>query len=60
MSLYYEPHCDYDEASLRQTGAEGVDVVIAPASSQLVGGYELVSHQDAPDMVSSKCSMLVS
>ncbi|KAK9795939.1 hypothetical protein WJX73_009032 [Symbiochloris irregularis] len=42
VSLYYEPHCDYDEASLRDAGAQGVDVVITPASSQLVAGYELV------------------
>ena len=42
VSVYYEPHCDYDEQSLRSTGAEGVDVVITPASSQLVAKYELV------------------
>jgi hypothetical protein len=39
-SLYYEPHCDFDEGSLQGLGP--VDVVVSPVQSVLLGGYPLV------------------
>ena len=39
-SLYYEPHCDFVEASLQGLGP--VDVVVSPVQSVLLGGYPLV------------------
>lgn len=41
MRLYYEPHCDYDEASVAAVGK--VDVVVSPPTSQVLAGlYPLV------------------
>ena len=40
--MYYEPHCDYGEQSLEDANIESVDVVITPASTQLLLGYPLV------------------
>lgn len=40
MSLYYEPHCDYDESSL--AGIASVDVVITPTVNQELMSYPLV------------------
>ncbi|KAI8462622.1 MAG: beta-lactamase superfamily domain-containing protein [Monoraphidium minutum] len=39
-SLYYEPHCDFDEASVAAAGP--VDVVVSPVVDVLLGGYALV------------------
>jgi hypothetical protein len=44
-SLYYEPHCDYDAASVGRAGP--VDVVVTPPSTQSLLGYDLVSGKDA-------------
>ena len=41
--LYYEPHCDHDQQSLAAADTDSVDVVITPASSQVLLGYPLVS-----------------
>lgn len=41
-SLYYEPHCDFDAASLRSAGVAPVDVVVSPVQSVLLGGYPLL------------------
>jgi hypothetical protein len=41
VTLYYEPHCDYDESSLDGIGA--VDVVITPAVNQELMNYPLVT-----------------
>lgn len=35
-SLYYEPHCDFDQSSVARVGQ--VDVVISPVQSVLLGG----------------------
>jgi hypothetical protein len=35
-SLYYEPHCDFDQSSVAKVGP--VDVVISPVQSVLLGG----------------------
>ena len=35
-SLYYEPHCDFDAASVAKAGP--VDVVVSPVQSVLLGG----------------------
>eukprot|EP00238_Polyblepharides_amylifera_P014934 CAMPEP_0196579840 /NCGR_PEP_ID=MMETSP1081-20130531/25121_1 /TAXON_ID=36882 /ORGANISM="Pyramimonas amylifera, Strain CCMP720" /LENGTH=246 /DNA_ID=CAMNT_0041899539 /DNA_START=294 /DNA_END=1034 /DNA_ORIENTATION=- len=40
ISWYYEPHCDFDERSLRSVGT--VDLVISPAAEIKLGGYALV------------------
>lgn len=39
-SLYYEPHCDFDEGSVAGVGR--VDLVVSPVKSVLLGGYPLV------------------
>lgn len=39
-SLYYEPHCDFDEQSVAAAGR--VDVVVSPVLDVLLGGYALV------------------
>ncbi len=39
-SLYYEPHCDFDAASV--SAAAPVDVVVTPPASQILLGYPLV------------------
>ena len=41
VKLYYEPHCDYDEASVARIGK--VDVVVTPANSQVLVNFPLVS-----------------
>eukprot|EP00884_Botryococcus_braunii_P010013 jgi/Botrbrau1/19012/Bobra.0100s0044.1 len=38
--LYYEPHCDYEEASFRDVDA--VDALVSPVVSQLLVSYPLV------------------
>ena len=41
VSLYYEPHCDYDVQSLQ--GVESVDIVITPGVNQELLSFPLVS-----------------
>lgn len=41
VSLYYEPHCDYDAQSLQ--GIEAVDIVITPGVNQELLSFPLVS-----------------
>ena len=41
VSLYYEPHCDYDAESLR--GIDSVDIVITPGVNQELLSFPLVS-----------------
>lgn len=41
--LYYEPHCDFDESSVRSVGR--VDVVVSPVLDVLLGGYPLVKGE---------------
>ena len=40
VSLYYEPHCDFDAASVREVGT--VDLVVSPPNTQSLLGYDLV------------------
>ncbi len=40
IRLYYEPHCDYDEAAVTQIGK--VDAVVTPANSQVLINFPLV------------------
>lgn len=40
MSLYYEPHADYNPASVAKVGQ--VDVVVSPPCTQSLLGYDLV------------------
>ncbi|KAK9826181.1 hypothetical protein WJX81_004928 [Elliptochloris bilobata] len=44
ISLYYEPHCDYDEGSL--AGIERVDIVISPCVNQNLSAFPLVLGND--------------
>ena len=50
FSIYFEPHCVYDQSLLRN---ERANVVITPVVKQIIlGGYTLVSgQQDAVDLV---------
>ena len=41
VSLYYEPHCDYDAESLR--GIDSVDIVITPGINQELLNFPLVT-----------------
>jgi hypothetical protein len=41
VSLYYEPHCDFDESSF--AGVQSVDAVVSPVVSQMLINYPLVS-----------------
>lgn len=41
VQLYYEPHCDFDEASF--AGIDSVDAVVSPVVSQLLVNYPLVN-----------------
>ena len=41
ISLYYEPHCDYQESTY--DGVESVDAIITPVVDQLLAGYPLVT-----------------
>ena len=41
VSLYYEPHCDYDAESLR--GIDSVDIVITPGVNQELLNFPLVT-----------------
>ncbi len=40
ITLYYEPHCDYDESSL--AGVDSADIVITPCVNQELLNYPLV------------------
>jgi L-ascorbate metabolism protein UlaG (beta-lactamase superfamily) len=40
-SVYYEPHCMFDELELKRIG--NVDYVICPVISQKIGSYDLVA-----------------
>ena len=40
IRLYYEPHCDYDSASVARIGK--VDAVVTPANSQVLIKFPLV------------------
>lgn len=40
VSLYYEPHCDYDVQSLQ--GTDSVDIVITPGVNQELLSFPLV------------------
>lgn len=40
IRLYYEPHCDYDEAAVAKIGK--VDAVVTPANSQVLVTFPLV------------------
>mmetsp|Transcript_6204 Transcript_6204/g.15978 ORF Transcript_6204/g.15978 Transcript_6204/m.15978 type:complete len:345 (+) Transcript_6204:138-1172(+) len=44
ISLYYEPHCDYDFFDIRRIGT--VDVVVSPVVSVDVAGFPLVKGYD--------------
>lgn len=49
VSLYYEPHCDYDAESLR--GIDSVDIVITPGVNQELLNFPLVTccpHSSQP------------
>lgn len=51
ISLYYEPHCDYDAASVASVGP--VDVVVSPPCNQELLGYPLVKgNTDSVKLVS--------
>ncbi len=41
IRLYYEPHCDYDEAAVAKIGK--VDAIVTPANSQVLIKFPLVS-----------------
>lgn len=58
MSLYYEPHCDYDESSL--AGIQSVDVVITPTVNQELMSYPLVNIYalDASMLLCTLCTKL--
>uniref|UniRef100_A0A7N0UND8 Metallo-beta-lactamase domain-containing protein n=1 Tax=Kalanchoe fedtschenkoi TaxID=63787 RepID=A0A7N0UND8_KALFE len=43
LSLYYEPHCVYDQTSVEK---EQADIVITPVIKQLLPGLTLVSGQE--------------
>lgn len=43
IKLYYEPHCDYDEAAVAKIGK--VDAVVTPANSQVLINFPLVRSQ---------------
>lgn len=43
VSLYYEPHCDYQEDTFRDVPS--VDAVVTPVVDQLLVAYPLVSVQ---------------
>ena len=40
ISLYYEPHCDFEPSSVKQAGT--CDVVVSPPNTQSLLGYDLV------------------
>ena len=42
ITLYYEPHCDYDADSLQ--GVDSVDIVITPGVNQELLNFPLVIH----------------
>ncbi|KAK9918517.1 hypothetical protein WJX75_004661 [Coccomyxa subellipsoidea] len=44
ITLYYEPHCDYDESSL--AGVDSADIVITPCVNQELLNYPLVMGKD--------------
>jgi len=49
IKLYYEPHCDYQEASFQDVAS--VDAVITPATDQIIAGaYPLVSPPPPPPL----------
>ena len=51
ISLYYEPHCDFDADSVASVGA--VDVVVSPPCNQELVGYPLVKgNTDSVKLVS--------
>ena len=41
ITLYYEPHCDYDADSLQ--GVDSVDIVITPGVNQELLNFPLVT-----------------
>lgn len=43
LTLYYEPHCVYDEIFLEK---ERADIVITPVIKQLLPSFTLVSGQE--------------
>lgn len=45
-SVYYEPHCNYDEGELRRRGCQA-DVVITPVVAQELPAYTLISGGNA-------------
>jgi len=44
IKLYYEPHCDYDEAAVAKIGK--VDAVVTPANSQVLINFPLVKGKE--------------
>ena len=42
ITLYYEPHCDYDADSLQ--GVDSVDIVITPGVNQELLSFPLVTY----------------
>ena len=52
IRLYYEPHCDYDSASVASIGK--VDAVVTPANSQVLIKFPLVGS------FGSGCSQTIS
>ncbi|DBA80412.1 TPA: hypothetical protein ACH3X2_007349 [Trebouxia sp. C0005] len=52
VKLYYEPHCDYDEAAVAKIGK--VDAVVTPANSQVLINFPLVKgKQNALKLIQS-------
>lgn len=43
FSVYYEPHCVFENANLEQ---EQVDVIVTPVIKQVLPAYTLVSGQE--------------
>ncbi|CAO2828403.1 unnamed protein product [Amaranthus hypochondriacus] len=57
LTLYYEPHCVYNEASLEEVRA---DIVITPVIKQLLPNFTLVSGQeDAVKLAKLLCAKFV-
>ncbi|KAH9620274.1 hypothetical protein KSS87_021992 [Heliosperma pusillum] len=57
LTLYYEPHCVYNEEFLKE---ERADVVITPIVKQLLPNFTLVSGQeDAVKLAKSLCARFI-
>lgn len=57
LTLYYEPHCVYNEEFLKE---EKADIVITPVIKQLLPSFTLVSGQeDAVKLAKTLCAKVV-